>query len=127
MPIGITNTSQTTLQNLTDIANVTTFPEFMTKVNHIAADGYLYFILLLIGWIILFVGAQQVQQSLAGDSRILNNLMYSGAIISVISLLLRAIEITNNGVIQELLTDKQMWFFPIVTTLIAGILWITKD
>ena len=57
----------------------------------------------------------------------LNNAMYSGAIISVASLFLRGVTMVILGVRQGLLTDHQMWVFPIITLILVIIVWGTKD
>jgi hypothetical protein len=69
----------------------------------------------------LFVAANKVRDEP------LNNAMYSGAVVSILSLILRAIEISESGIIRGLLTDHQMWLFPLITTIIAGIVWATKQ
>ena len=120
MPIGINNMTSVTLQNLTDITNVTTYPEFLINVNHIVWGGVFFFIMLWLFWIILFIAAQQVK------NEILINAMYSGAIVSVLSFFARAIYVVQMGVVKGLLTDAQMWIFPIITLCLAGIIWATK-
>jgi len=40
---------------------------------------------------------------------------------------LRGIYIVREGAIQGMLTDFQLWIFPIVTALIAVFVWATKD
>ena len=110
MPFGIQNVTAVSLQNLTDIANVSSYPEFLGNVNNIIYEGYLFFILLWVMWIILFVAANQV------NDQLLNNGMYSGAVISLLAFFLRAISVTNSaGISYGLLTDFQMWMFPIIT------------
>jgi lipoprotein signal peptidase len=121
MPLGMTNMTSVSMQNLTDIGNVTTFPEFAINVNQIVFDGYLYFILLFVLWIIMFVAAQNVKDQL------LNNLMYSGAIVSVISFFMRAIYILENGVVYGLINDFQLWVFPLITICLAVVSWATKN
>lgn len=121
MPIGINNVTNITLKNITDMINVTDPMEFFINVNNDIYSGMLYFIILWALWVILFFAAQDFKK------QILVNLMYSGAIISVISFFLRAIVIVQNGVIRGLLTDYQMWLFPIITALIACIVYATKD
>ena len=121
MPIGITNTTNVSMAQLLDIANSSTYPEFMVKVNTTVYVGRLFFILLCVLWFILFVAAQNK------ENQILTNAMYSGAVVSVISLFLRAIQVYYAGTWAVLLTDHQMWMFPVLTACIAVVLWLSKQ
>jgi len=121
MSFGIVNTTNVSLDNLTSLVNVSSVPEFFIKVNNDIYGGWLYFVLLMVLWIILFFAANQA------NNQILQNLMYSGAGVSVISLFLRGVEIVQGGVLRGLLSDYQMWVFPLVTILIAMVLWMTKE
>src|SRR3990170_6241646 len=106
--IGIQNVTAASLNNLTDLANVSSYPEFAINVNHDIYGGWLYFIILMVLWIILFYKLNE------RDEQILPNIMYTSALLSIASLFLRAIEITRNGVILGLITDSQLWIFPLV-------------
>jgi hypothetical protein len=122
MPTGMMqNATNVTLEGVKDIVNVTSAHDFMINVNQDIYGGWLFFILLGLLWIILFVAANKVRDEP------LNNAMYSGAVVSILSLILRAIEISESGIIRGLLTDHQMWLFPLITTIIAGIVWATKQ
>jgi hypothetical protein len=122
MPTGMMqNATNVTLEGVKDIVNVTSAHDFMINVNHDIYGGWLFFVLLGLLWIILFVAANKVRDEP------LNNAMYSGAVVSILSLILRAIEISESGIIRGLLTDHQMWLFPLITTIIAGIVWATKQ
>lgn len=122
MPMGIENVSTITMKNLTDIVNITDEPmHFFINVNNMVYGGLLYFILLLILWFIIAIGLQQKKP------QIWINIMYSGAVVSIVSFFLRAIFIIELGVVKGLLTDWQMWFFPIITILIAAWLWFSRD
>ena len=61
------------------------------------------------------------------NNQILQNLMYSGAVVSLASLFLRALEVQTSGLPLGLLTDFQMWVFPLITILLAGVIWMVKD
>lgn len=121
MPIGINNATTVTLQNITDIANVTDMPQLFLKINHFVFDGWYWFIMLWVLWYILFVAANQV------TDQPLNNAMYSGLIVSILSFLLRGIRVVENGVLMSLLTDHQLWVFPVITAVLAAIIWSIKD
>lgn len=121
MPIGIQNITTIHMDNLTNLANVSSFPEFLIKVNHIIYNGVFWFILLWVLWTIFYM----VGQNVTNDP--LKNAMYSGAIVSILSFILRAINMVILGVVRGLLTDWQMWVFPLITIIIAVIIWGTKD
>ena len=120
---GIVNNTLSSI-NITDITNLashTDYPGFMVAVNNTIFNGYLYFIMLWLLWVILFLITMRFSDQL------LNNAMYSGGIVSIISLFLRVIEIVQNGFLLGLINDKQMWVFPITTILLAGLVWATKE
>ena len=112
MPLGITNTTVITIENITQLANVTDPMDFFINVNHVVYSDYLYFILFCVLWIIIFVTANKV------NDQPMNNIMYSSAILSVLVFFARA---------MSLVTDFQMWIFPIVTAITAMIIWMTKE
>jgi len=121
MATGIQNYTNITVDNITSIVNVTNVPELFINVNHDIFNGWYFFVIFALIWIILFIAANKVRD------QILNNAMYSGAVVSVLSFIVRAIEVTKHGVVRGLLTDHQMWMFPVITMVIAGIIWATKD
>ena len=122
MPIGITNLTQPiNMTNITSIGNASSVPELMINLDHALYGGWLYFILLILLWFIVLVAMEKARPQLG------INLMYSGAIVSVISLLSRGIAVVNNGVIQGFLSGFQMYFFPIATILIAVTMYALKD
>ena len=120
MPGFLANATNITLQNVTDIGNSSSLPEFFIKVNHTIYNGNLWFVLLWVAWIILFITAQKVKD------QPLNNAMYSGAVITVLSFLLRGVNMVIGGVVKGLLTDHQLWIFPLLTLVIVLIVWATK-
>ena len=112
------------MENITQVGNFTQPIEFMVNANWIIYAGWLYFVLLLTLWVILFMSKQDAQQ---GRKYPVNNLMVSGAVVSVLALIHRLISISIDGVLKGLLTDYQMWLFPVITSLLAAFLWATKD
>lgn len=114
---GIGNQSIITMDNLTQMVNTTNPAEIFVNVNHYIYDGWLFFVLLLVLWAILYRKAQ------AKEDQILNNLMYSGAVVTIISFVLRAVYVSVN---MGLLTDYQLWIFPIITIMLAMANWATK-
>lgn len=121
MPVGMNNLTNITLDNITYIGNSSSLPEFFIKINHAIYGGWFWFIMLWVFWIILFVAANKVKNDP------LANGMYSGAAITILSFVLRAITIVENGVVYGMLTDKQLWIFPLITILLAVIIWSTKS
>ena len=122
MPGLLNATTNVTLADIEFVGNVSAgLPEFLIKVNNYIYDGWLFFILLVMIWVILFIAAnRKLDQPL-------NNAMYSGAAVSVLSFLLRGVHLSVEGLNQGLLTDHQLWVFPILTMVIALTVWATKD
>jgi len=121
MPLGIDGYNNVTLKNITDVSNFTGDPaQFFIKANHIMFSGWFYFIMLLVLGVILFVIAQQKKD------QPLNNAMYVSAALTILSFFLRVMQMTENGVVMSLLSDFQMWIFPLVSIILAGIVWFTK-
>lgn len=120
MPLGFQNITVITMQNITDLTNVSSYSALAINVNNMLYDGYLYIILLFVLWVILYLAAQGV------ENQPIANMMYSGAFVSIISLLLRGVYIANSGLTDGLLTDKLMWIFPVITILLAMTSWLLK-
>jgi hypothetical protein len=120
---GITNLTRISMENITAISNVTTGDpvELFININQIVYGGWLVFILLCVLWVIIYFAAQDVR-----DLGLIN-FMYAGAIVSVASFLFRAINIVHNGLIWGMLNDFQMWIFPLITIISAGIVWASKS
>lgn len=121
MVIGFVNETNTTLQDLVSIGNVTKIEELAINVNNDIYGGWLFFILLCILWYVLYR---------AMDERVPSAMvrtMYGAAIVTVLSFFLRVIEVVQSGVPRGLITDSQLWVFPLVTLVIAWILWAIRD
>ena len=93
----------------------------MIKVNETIYGGMLWFIMLIVLWIILFRASNKARD------QPLNNAMYSGAAVSIIAFLSRAITTTISGTKFSLINDHQLWIFPIITIILAVIIWSIKD
>jgi lipoprotein signal peptidase len=119
---ALTNLTRISIENITAVGNMTTGDpvELFININQIVFGGWLVFILLICLWIILYFAAQDYK-----DLGLIN-FMYSGAVVSVVSFLFRAIYIYHGGLVWGLLNDWQMWLFPIVTILSAGLVWASK-
>ena len=121
MAIGILNITNTSMTDINYLVNSSNLAEFYIKVNHVIFQGWFWFIMMWVLFIILFVAANKVKD------QVLNNIMYSFAAVSVLTLLLRGVNMLIEGVVQGLVTDSQMWVFPILTILCAGVVWATKE
>ena len=123
MPIGLINGTAPTWENVTRVGQFNHTTEFMSNVNWHIYDGWLYFFLTLTLGIIIFMIRQD---SDIGRRFPMNNIMVASAICSIIALLHRMIVWTVSGTPRGLVTDYQMWIFPVLTALLAAFLWATK-
>ena len=119
MPINGPGDANITVIN--DIAGSNDIAEVFMIVNTQIYDGYLFMILLWVLWLILYFASQKMQ------NQPLNNAMYSSAALSVLALILRAINMDYNGTNIGLISDVQVWIFPVITALLATIVWASKD
>lgn len=105
-----------TLDNITGMINLTTNEpaEFLINVNWQVYGGWFFFVLLWVFGFILFRLAQQK------EDQPLINAMYVMAGLTILSFFLRAIYVIKGGVVYALLTDFQMWIFPLFTALLAA-------
>lgn len=117
---GIINQTTINLSDIQQLANFTEPHQFFIRINQVVYNGELYFILLWVTWIILYFVIQSKKD------QPLINIMYSGGVVSLMSFMLRGVNMLLNGVVQGLLTDKQMWIFPILTIIFAGTIWAIK-
>lgn len=124
---GINSTLNVTLENIEFITgNFSGDPlELFLNINSMVYGGWLYFILLLILYIVLML-VFTLNQENPGFDQIINNLMYSGAIVTIISLFLRVIYFLKGGLQTALISDSQMWIFPVITLICALIVYMNK-
>lgn len=122
MPFGISNITTITMNNITSLGNISADPmEFFIKANHIIFGGILYFVIMWIVLIVIYLALQKF------EDQPLINAMYASAVVSVLSILFRLISMSINGVNQGLLTDRQMWIFPIITAVLIFVNWATRE
>ena len=108
--------------NLFSVANSSNVPEFLVNVNHFLYDGWLFVVLLFVTWVILFM----ISQKNDADN-FLNNLMNTSAFISVLSLFMRGIYVSVSSTVKVgLLTDAQLWIFPLLTIVLVLINYSNK-
>jgi len=120
--VGIANASTITWENLSYLTNSTSIPEFFIRANWMIYGGTFFFIILLVFWVILTIVAYRIDRN-----NVLRDVMYSGAVISVLSFIVRGIYIVEEGIRKGLLSDTQLWIFPLITILIAAYLYATKN
>jgi hypothetical protein len=117
----ITQHNNVTMDNLTLLSNVSSLPEFVAKVNHFVYDGKMVFFLLCAAWLILFIAVQR------RENQPLNNMLYVSATVSVIMFFFRFVVFTIEGAVVALISDTQLYIFPIATAVLAVIIWKSDD
>lgn len=120
---GIQGINNITIENLTSIGNNITDPmQFFSNVNEVIYTGLLFFVLMWVLVVIIYLALQQFKNIP------LINAMYATTLTSIVGFLLRAIEVTGvSGVTVSLITDNQMWIFPIIAIILAAIVKATAD
>lgn len=111
------NATNVTMEQIQLIANSSSLAEFYVSVNTIIYGGYMFFILLWLLWSVIFVSLEKRRDD------VLTSMLYSFAIVSVISLLLRGVQVMVLGVVEGLVSDFQMWVFPLLTAVVATIVF----
>lgn len=122
MPLGFSNSTNLSIDNINYVANSTDYAELLVKSNEIVFDGTGFFILLTTLLVILFLIFQQTY-----EDEFLINIMVSSTIVTFASFFFRAAEVSVYGVQKGLLTDKLLWVFPLIMIFSAAILYLTKD
>jgi len=122
--LGFSNATNITIERITAIANVSSPMDFFVNVNQDIYNGWLYFLLLIVLWIILFVAG--TQGSYTGNRPAVNAL-YASMAVTLVSFFLRALSVVQNGVVRGLLDDTQMWVFPLLTIVLAVWIKSTKE
>lgn len=119
----IVNQTNVTLENITSIVNLTTSDpiEFFINANNTIYGGWFFFVILCVLGFILWKKAQDL------EDQPLINVMYVLAALTILSFVLRAIYIVKNGVPMGLMTDYQMWLFPLFTAITAAIVKAMSD
>ena len=118
---GLQQINNITLKNVTDIANITSPEQFFINVNVMVYGGWLYFILLCIIFAIIYVGL------LKNGTKGLSSAIYASTACTILSFLLRAVYYTQGGVTKALLSDFQLWIFPIFAIVLALINWSVQE
>ena len=106
------NATNVTLDQLIAISNVTSMTDWFVNINTIVYQGWLFFILTLLMWIIMFIAMQLVRPEA------LVNFTYTGGIISILSIIL---------MVLGLMTATLAFIPGLLTVLAATIMWATKE
>jgi hypothetical protein len=118
----ITNQTNITMDKVMELANFTTPADFMVRVNQTVYSGLFWIIML---WLLFIVGIM-IAHGRRPD-RFLQHVLFSGAICTVLGFLMRAVTAVIDGVRYSMISDHQMWVFPILTLIVAAIVWATKE
>ena len=117
---GIKGVNNITYENITKIVSGTEPQDFWLRVNYLVFNGILYFVLLWILWYIIFIFAQKA------ENQPMHNMFYASALTSIIGFFVRAIYGMLNGFTISLITDAQLWIFPILTAVLGATIWASK-
>ena len=118
--VGITNFTNVTQEQILGMTNLTTPIDFFIYINNVVFEGYGFYLLLWALFIILFISAQNFRKEP------LSNGLYSSGLVSIIAIFLRGIQASIDGNYIAMLTDYQMWTFPLIASILGGIIWATK-
>ena len=121
MPIGITNTTTPNITDIQRIGNFTSLEGFIVNINQLVYEGWFMFIALCVLAVILFMVAQNKQ-----DQPVRNGMFVAGAV-SIVALLLRLITADIAGTTYALVSDYQLWIFPIITIILAMVSWFGRE
>jgi hypothetical protein len=120
MSIGFVNVTNTSIELINNVGNYTNPAEIFVYINHVMFNDFLFYPLFWLLAIILFVTAQNIRKEP------LSNLLYAFGITSIVAIFARTTQAFILGSYVSLLIDHQFWTFPILTALIAMIIWATK-
>jgi hypothetical protein len=95
--------------------------EFLINVNHQVYGGWFFFIMLWILGIILYRKAQDRQD------QPLVNAMYIFTALTILSFFLRLIYVIKGDIMYALMSDWQMWIFPLLAVGCATIVKFTSE
>ena len=118
--VGINGTTNASLETINQIANTSSMEGMYILIDQNIYGGMFWFIMLWLLWVILFIAANRVK------GQPLNNAMYAMSVCTVFSFLLRAVTITIDGFVTGMLSDYQMWVFPLLTALLGASIWALK-
>ena len=113
--VGISNITNLNISDITTIANVGGMPELMHNVNNTIYGGWFFYIMLWILCVIFYV-AMSSNNTLSDKPLVKAMLTFAG--VTLIALPLR---------ILSLVSDFQMWTFPLLAIIIAMVLWAIGD
>lgn len=120
MPTGIFNFTNVSQESITSMTNSTNPAELLIRINEVVFNGYGFFLGFLAFFVVLFLSAQSFRKEP------LSNLLYSSTIVSVVAILSRGVQAYIEGNYYSMLTDYLMWIFPLMSSIFAGALYISK-
>lgn len=112
MPTFMNQTTNVTLDNLTSLSNFSDITGFFQNVNSVVYGDILFIILLMMLWAVLFISLMRV------DNNILQNILYSGILVSITSSFFMAL---------NLVPARLAWAPAIIILIVAAIGWFMKD
>jgi len=118
--VGINNFTNVSIDQLTGMTNITNPVDFLVYINDTVFAGIGFYLLLWSLFIILFISAQNFRKEP------LNNALYSSGIVSIIAIFLRGVQAYLDGNYISMLTDYQMWTFPLIASILTGVIWVSK-
>ena len=119
---GIQNITTVTMDDLVSLGNTTNIAQWMVQADRTMYGGVFFFVMLLVLWVILVFSMR------GNGAKPLVNVMMSGAVVSVASFFLRAVQVVLTDLtVATALTDWQMWLFPVVTICIAWFVHATRE
>ena len=121
MPIGINNVTVVTQNDVIGIVNGSDPMSFFVNVNTVIFGGIFWFTILCVIGLIMYLVLQQ------NRDQPLNNIMVSSFAVSMLSFFLRAVNVVNDGVVSGMITDEQLWIFPLITIITGFIIWSIKE
>lgn len=117
---GINNFTNVSLEQITGMTNMSTPVDFFIYINHVVFNDMGIYLLLWTLFVILFISAQNYSKEP------LNNALYSSGIVSIIAIFIRGVQAYLESNYIAMLTDYQMWTFPLIASILVLIIWISK-
>lgn len=122
MPGFINQINNVTVDNVTSLStNITNYADFYININQFVYEGWLTFIILIVLGTILFLSMNKLNDDPG------KNILYITTLLTVLSILIRGAYTVIGGIQYSLLTDWQLWIFPIITGILILIRWATKE
>ena len=116
--VGIDSATNISRSVLLDSVNVTGPAEWFAKINSTMFDGWGFFMVyVFVVGLVFFVVSMKLRE---GD--VLGNAYYTVAFLSLGGFLVRGIEFANGSSVYFLMSDFQMWIFPVLTAILTFVI-----